>query len=72
MESQPQNTEFRNNPENFYPCILYLMGHRSDFPTRKNFSSLDDLYLASGIDASEMSKNEIFHPGFNCLPKVGS
>ena len=22
MESQPQNPEFRNNPENFYPCII--------------------------------------------------
>ena len=21
MESQPQNPEFRINPENFYPCI---------------------------------------------------
>ena len=21
MESQPQNPEFRVNPENFYPCI---------------------------------------------------
>ena len=21
MESQPQNTEFRNNPENFHLCI---------------------------------------------------
>ena len=21
MESQPKNTEFRNNPENFHPCI---------------------------------------------------
>ena len=20
MESQPKNPEFRNNPENFYPC----------------------------------------------------
>ena len=20
MESQPQNAEFRNNPENFHPC----------------------------------------------------
>ena len=34
MESQPQNPEFRNNPENFHPClqhwkvkhILYLLG----------------------------------------------
>ena len=22
MESQPQNPEFRNNPENFHPCNL--------------------------------------------------
>ena len=22
MESQPQNPEFRNNPENFHPCRL--------------------------------------------------
>ena len=21
MESQPQNPEFRNNPENLYPCF---------------------------------------------------
>ena len=21
MESQPQNPEFRSNPENFHPCI---------------------------------------------------
>ena len=23
MESQPQNPEFRNNPENFHPCIVH-------------------------------------------------
>ena len=22
MESRPQNPEFRNDPENFHPCIL--------------------------------------------------
>ena len=22
MENQPQKAEFRNNPENFHPCIL--------------------------------------------------
>ena len=22
MESQPQNPEFRNNPENFHPCYI--------------------------------------------------
>ena len=25
MESQLQNPEFRNNPENFYPCFLAQM-----------------------------------------------
>ena len=24
MESQPQNPEFKNNPENFHPCIQVL------------------------------------------------
>ena len=24
MESQSQNPEFRNNPENFHPCLHYL------------------------------------------------
>ena len=31
MESQPQNPEFRNNPDNFHPCIQIIspkvMGH---------------------------------------------
>ena len=25
MESQPQNPEFRNNPENFHPCMFRLI-----------------------------------------------
>ena len=25
MESQPQNPEFRNNPENFHPCSPFIM-----------------------------------------------
>ena len=24
MESQPQNPEFRNNPENFHPCKTHV------------------------------------------------
>ena len=26
MESQPQNSEFRNNTENFHPCIYGMNG----------------------------------------------
>ena len=28
MESQPQNPEFKNNPENFHPCITFLVLHK--------------------------------------------
>ena len=24
MESRPQNPEFRNNPENFHSCVIYI------------------------------------------------
>ena len=24
MGSQPQNPEFRNNPENFHPCTMFV------------------------------------------------
>ena len=27
MESQPQNPEFRINPENFHPCVVLLANH---------------------------------------------
>ena len=27
MESQPQNPEFRNNPENFDSCLNWLFRH---------------------------------------------
>ena len=30
MESQPQNPEFRNNPENFHPCDQLSSGTRND------------------------------------------
>ena len=25
MQSQPQNSEFRNNPENFHPCAVQVL-----------------------------------------------
>ena len=28
MESQPHNPEFRNNPENFHPCIINKISGR--------------------------------------------
>ena len=32
MESQPQNPEFRNNPENFHPCMYsYYSNPNSGF-----------------------------------------
>ena len=29
MESQPQNPEFRINPENFHPCTAMLQVHKN-------------------------------------------
>ena len=37
METQPQNPEFRNNPENFHPCVLFLFFILSKFPNSQNF-----------------------------------
>ena len=31
MESQPQNPEFRNNPENFHPCIALTVYTKMTF-----------------------------------------
>ena len=30
MESQPQNPEFRNNPENFHHCMMITVSNRMD------------------------------------------
>ena len=30
MESQPHNPEFRNNPENFHPCMSVQVGGGGD------------------------------------------
>ena len=30
MESHPQNPEFRNNPENFHPCICLFYFNVAD------------------------------------------
>ena len=33
MESQPQNPEFRINPENFHPCVIVSL---QGYPERKS------------------------------------
>ena len=35
MESQPQNSEFRNNSENFHPCIGSIAA-RSHYQMKQN------------------------------------
>ena len=39
MESQPQNPEFRNNPENFGPCAYYNLIFK--YLTMGNFNVVD-------------------------------
>ena len=51
MESQPQNPEFRNNPENFHPCPGYPQTGT----------------LANSADPDEMLHNTASHLGLHCL-----
>ena len=48
MESQPQNPEFRNNPENFHPCITVKIGP-------EYFNSLFLCGLIIGLDKHTFS-----------------
>ena len=54
MESQPQNPEFRNNPENFHPCI-YNMKQCSVVPyiNLTNQAPGVQTVLAAGIISSQ-------------------
>ena len=36
MESQPQNPEFRNNPENFHPCDCKLGSNADKYFLQQN------------------------------------
>ena len=44
MESQPQNPEFRKNPENFHPCkkndLMYLREKKKITHVRLFFASI--------------------------------
>ena len=46
MENQPQNPEFRNNPENFHPCVNTLTSKQVDELLHLHIS-LSHLSLAS-------------------------
>ena len=46
MESQPQNPEFRNNPENFHPCINEIFSYYS---TASYFVSTQKNHLSEVI-----------------------
>ena len=37
MESQPQNPEFRINPENFRPCVLSTAKIKNGFKLTSNY-----------------------------------
>ena len=48
MESQPQNPEFRINPENFHPCI-YASCKGSD----------DPVHLPSLVSHSQLPRTQV-------------
>ena len=51
MESQPQNPEFRNNPENFHPCvhIVNSSGHLRQCP----------FFIHVAIECSDMDETPL-------------
>ena len=49
MESQPQNPEFRNNPENIHSCLISCIS-----------SYTDKLFNFSCTFAVRMQQNQIF------------
>ena len=51
MESRPQNLEFRNNPENFHPCI-WTDGLTIDL------LNLDLSHFRKHLDPDQLSSNE--------------
>ena len=61
MESQPQNPEFRNNPENFHPCIYVVI--LKPYAFWKTLKS----YFNKQCDPDEMQHNAAFHQGLHCL-----
>ena len=80
MESQPQNPEFKINPENFHPCFqtikfgtvqkgpLYIfMGHRVMFPETFVFLFLKIyIIIANSADPDEIPPYVEFHLGLHC------
>ena len=44
MERQPQNPEFRNNPENFHTCMYFypLYNHRTGNPYTGTLENSED------------------------------
>ena len=54
MESQPQNSEFRINPENFHPCDSKFMGHAPSRGMVEHF----EIYVMKMIQIGMDSSNE--------------
>ena len=60
MESQPQNPEFRKNPENIHPCLLL------EFAT-KFFLKKSNNQLKAKASLSFPYKIHIFHMHYSCI-----
>ena len=66
MESQPQNPEFRNNPENFHPC-KYDKDQDLTYASRKNellleinlYESANEILVLIGLSRSKISSESV-------------
>ena len=78
MESQPQNPEFRNNPENFHPCVLRNYHNKphsfmSD-PTATMYSHSMSCDLSNKILFNQTNNSNIFSvfSSTSIAPTVGT
>ena len=55
MESQPQNPEFRNNPENFHQCIAMYANLQASYV--QNFIQLCTYFTTTQLPGYQISSS---------------
>ena len=62
MKSQPQNPEFRNNPENFHPCGKSILVCIGTFCTKKRALVCQKKFFSSfdGSDNLKINHKRLF------------
>ena len=63
METQPQNPEFRINPENFHPCFMPKVHIKQLFESKIVIFFLSVIYLFLLFDSKHLSQQFFSYVG---------